>query len=325
MNGYIKKIAKLVMIGSAVVLFQACSIKMPVDTPDASESSYHDTGKGKEVKLAFDSNLNEDHEVAAGNRTNVFVLEHNNEKIDADEYIRSALQKEIAARKIPLQFTPDASDKLTLEHFEIITHRVSSFSPLVTVSTLRLDMKVGEDSKTFVSVVKRSKTPVWAMDEVVEPCYNEPTTLLIKEVVAKINKNYFGHKLNDKYIEKLEREISAKEHKRLTYLDVYELGFSNNTNALEFLKTLTDSPDEYIRLAAISSIGILGDTEQLTFLVSLNKNSKMWQDRAMALKSIGDLDTQEGHSYLKERKDFWQGKTTNEAIWNLKIIDLYIQ
>ena len=325
MNGYGKKIAKLVMLGFTVVLFQACSVKMPVDAPDASESSYHETGKSKEIKIKFESNLKEDHQVAAGNKTNVFVLEHNNEKIDADEYVKLALQKEIVARELPLQFMPGANDKLTLEHFEIITHRVSAYSPLVTVSTLRVDMKIEEESKTFVSVVKRAKTPVWSMGEVIEPCYNEPTTLLIKEIVAKINKNYFNHKLNDQYIEELKRKISTEENKKLTYLDVYELGFSNNPNALEFLKALTSSSDEYIRLAAISSVGILGDKEQFEFLTTLNKNSKMWQDRAMALKSIGDLDTQASDSYLKERKEFWQGKTTTEAIWNLKIINLYIQ
>ena len=50
----------------------------------------------------------------------------------------------------------------------------------------------------------------------------------------------------------------------------------------------------------------------------------MWQDRAMALKSIGDLGTEEAYNYLKERKSFWEGKTTNEALWNLKILNLYL-
>ena len=103
------------------------------------------------------------------------------------------------------------------------------------------------------------------------------------------------------------------------------MGFSNNLESLGFIKALITSQDEYIRLAAISSIGTLGDINQLDFLISLNKKSKMWQDRAMALKSMGDLGTPKALNYLKERKSFWNGKTAKEAIWNLKIINLYIQ
>jgi hypothetical protein len=324
MNGYLKKIVKLVIFGLALVLFQACSVKMPVGSPTASENAYNEIGKKNEIKLQYTSNLDKEYSVAAGNMKNVFILEHNNKKINADEYVKSALEKEIKARKMPFQIISDADDKLTLDNFEIITHRVSGFSPLVTVSTLKLNMNIGEDTKTFVSVVKRAKVPVWGMNEVIEPCYNEPASLLIKEIVAKINKKYIGHKFNDKYVDDLKFKISANESLGLTYLDVYELGFSNNSKAIGYLRELTSNKYEYIRLAAISSIGILGNEKEFDFLVSLNKNSKLWQDRAMALKSIGDLDIKKSHDYLTERRNFWQGKTTNEAIWNLKIIDLYI-
>lgn len=322
MNRQIKRITTLLAVGLMVVFLQACSIKIPVDSPKPSETNYQDA-QSSELKVQFQSDLNEDHEVAVGDRTNVFILEHNNEKIDANDFIKSGLLNEIAARKIPLTFVIPADDKLTLEHFEIITHRASGFSPLVTVSTLKIKMNVGDETKTFVSLIKRAKTPVWSMNEVFEPCYNEATTLLIKEVVAKINQAYFGHKLSDQHIKKLEQSISTKEHGRSAYMDVYELGFSNNKNSIDFLKTLTTDPDEYIRLAAISSIGILGDKNQFSFLVSINKNATIWQDRAMALKSLGDLGTEEAYDYLAQRKAFWAGQTSNEAIWNLKIINLY--
>lgn len=182
-----------------------------------------------------------------------------------------------------------------------------------------------ENKKTFVSFVKRGKIIVWTVDEIFAPCYNEPITLLVKEIVAKINKQYFDYKLSDANVEKLINKISTQEHTNLTYLDVYELGFSNNSKALEYLKTLTsENSEEYIRLAAISSIGILGDEKELDFLISINEDSRTWQDRAMALKSIGDLNTPKSLNYLKQRKKFWQGKTTDEAIWNLDIINLYI-
>ncbi len=322
MKEQLKRATTYLAVGLAVVFIQACSIKIPVDSPKPSETGY-EHAPSSALKVQFESDLKEEHEVAVGEMTNVFILEHDNKKIDANDFIRSGLQNEIAARKIPLTFVTPAEDKLTLEHFEIITHRVSGFSPLVTVSTLKVKMHVGNEDKTFVSLVKRAKTPVWSMNEVFEPCYNEATTLLIKEVVAKINQAYFGHKLSDASIKKLEQSITAKEHGRSAYMDVYELGFSNNKNSIEFLKTLTSDPDEYVRLAAISSIGILGDKNAFSFLVSINKNATLWQERAMALKSIGDLGTKEAHDYLAQRKAFWTGKTSNEAVWNLKIINLY--
>lgn len=324
MKEQIKRIATFLSVGLVIVFLQACSIKIPVDSPKPSETSYEDAHSST-LKVQFESDLKEDHEVAVGDRTNVFILEHNGKKIDADDFIKSGLQNEIAARKIPLTFVTPADDKLTLEHFEIITHRASGFSPLVTVSTLKVKMHVGNEEKSFVSLIKRAKIPVWSMNEVFEPCYNEATTLLIKEVVAKINQAYFGHKLSDESVKKLEQSITAKEHGRSTYMDVYELGFSNNKSSIEFLKTLTTDPDEYVRLAAISSIGILGDKNEFLFLVSINKSATLWQDRAMALKSIGDLGTKEAHDYLAQRKAFWTGQTSNEAVWNLKIINLYNQ
>lgn len=318
------KISQLVIISFVIITFQACSIKIPVDSPSTSDTSYQNINSNNNIETKFESRLSKEHSVAAGDRKNVFILEHKNKKINANSYIKSALTKELSARKVSLNFSNANNNKLILEDFEIITHRVSGFSPLVTVSTLKLKLNIGTETKTLISMVKRAKVPVWSMNEINEPCYNEATSILIKEVVAKINKNYFGHKFSDEYIQELQSKISNNSNNKLTYLDVYELGFSNNLKSLEFIKQLTKSKDEYIRLAAISSIGILGDIKQYDFLVSLNTQSELWQDRAMALKSIGDLDTSEGFAYLKERKNFWQGKTTKEAIWNLKIINLYL-
>lgn len=324
MNNYLKKIAKFFMLILMVAFFQACSVKIPIDSPIESENSFTSDTKSEQINFIFQNDLGKNHNVSTGKQTEVFILEHNNEKIDGANYIKNALIKEIKARKIPLVFTDDSNKKLHFEHFEIITHRTSGYSPLVTISTLGMSVKDSNEKKKFISVVKRGKVPIWSMGEVSEPCYNEPMTLLVKEIVAKLNQVYFGYKLSDDEVENIKNKITNEKHTKSTYLDVYELGFSNNNKALDFIKNLAVSNDEYIRLAAISSIGILGNSKDFSFLVALNKNSKLWQDRAMALKSIGDLDTKESRDYLIERKSFWQGKTTRDAIWNLKIIDLYI-
>ena len=324
MKNISKKIVKLTILGLVIVLFQACSVKVPISDTKTSNMNYSNSNNDKKMNVQFESSLNKSHSVSTGKLTKVFLLEHNNKTIDANSFIKASLEKELRARNLILNFDEISEDKLILEDFEILTHRASGFSPLVTISTLKVKLKSNNESKIIVSMIKRAKVPVWSIDEIHEPCYNEPTTLLIKEIVAKINRLYFGYKFTDEYIKQLESKILNPENERLTYIDVYELGFSNNLKVVSFLKELTNSNAQYIRLAAISSIGTLGDATQFDFLVSLNKNSKMWQDRAMALKSIGDLGTEEAYNYLKERKSFWKGQTTQEALWNLKILNLYL-
>ncbi len=325
MKSISKKILKLTILGIVVGLFQGCSLKfeMPVSSPKTSTVSYSNIEKDNKIEIQFDSLLTKEHIISKGNKANVYILEYNKEKIKANEYIKLALEKEIKARGIGFNFVNSSNNKLKLEDFEIISEQ-KPYSPLVTISTVKVRVNIGNTTKTFISMIKRAKMFSNSLEEFIEICYNEPISLLIKEIVAKINKDYFGYKFTDEYIQQLESKILNPENERLTYIDVYELGFSNNLKVVSFLKELTSSNAQYIRLAAISSIGTLGDTTQFNFLVSLNKNSKMWQDRAMALKSIGDLGTEEAYSYLKERKSFWEGKTTNEALWNLKILNLYL-
>ena len=319
-----KTVIKLLLLSLVLLSFQACSIKIPVDTPKASQESYTAGDNTNELNVKFESTLSQEHSVAVGKRTGVFKLKHQGDDINANAFIKAALEKELAARKIPMQFVTGTDNSLSLDHFEILTHRVSGFSPLVTLTTLQVKIDKDGQANTFVSMVKKAKTPVWSMVEVNEPCYNEPTTLIVKEIVAKINKHYFDYKLSDAQVQTLKEKITANEQPKLTYLDIYELGFSNNKSALEFLKTLTTSSDEYTRLAAISSIGTLGGADDLDFLVALNKNSAVWQDRVMVLKSIGDLNTQESMMYLKERKEVLQGADSMESEWSLKIIGLYL-
>lgn len=84
-------------------------------------------------------------------------------------------------------------------------------------------------------------------------------------------------------------------------MDVYQLGFSNNKLAIPELVKLTKHSSEYIRLAAISSLGIMRAVDQFDLLVRLYQNKGgLWQDRAMALKAIGDLGTPESHAYLQK-------------------------
>lgn len=332
----------VVLLGLLIALnFTACSLKVPISSPKTSENSYVGDEETT-IDMQFDSSLGTNHNVITGTFRDAIFLEHNKEVINPNSFIKEALQKELLARNLPVSINSSSDNKIVLDHFEILTHRATGYSPLVTISILKVNIKYNRDVKSFVSIVKRGKVPILYMDEVFDPCYNEPITILVKEIVAKINKEYFGYK-NEKSKE-LKHTIISNLNKDLTYLDVYELGFSNEHSFIDFLKELSTSEQEYIRLAAISSIGTIGDPNQLNFLISINKKSKLWQDRAMALKSIGDLNTPESLMYLKERKRILQEKVeqynrhkdevdkngfkkyklTKDVLWDLKIISLYV-
>ncbi|MFV0564177.1 HEAT repeat domain-containing protein [Malaciobacter mytili] len=325
-----KVLFQIVSISFIVLFFQACSIKikMPVSETTPSTNSFNDTvDSSKAIKLKFKSTLSDDYKVSVGTQTDTFKVKHKDKDIDAQTFIKEGLQKEFSSRKLPIEFSLDSSDELTLEHFNILSRRTSAYSPMVTLSTLKIKVNYKGETKTFASFIKRGKVPLWSMSELYEPCYNEPTSLLIREVVAKINKEYFNYKLSDtkvyEIISKIEKDLA--ENKKLIYLDVYELAFSNNQIALNFLEKLTANIDEYVRLSAISGLGILGSEEQLDLLINLYQNSKLWQDRAMALKSIGDIGTTKALEFLRTEKNLFSLHDSLEANWNKIIFNLYLQ
>jgi len=44
----------------------------------------------------------------------------------------------------------------------------------------------------------------------------------------------------------------------------------------------------------------------------------------MALKAIGDMGNKEAIDFLLQERKKWASQTTNEAVWNTTIIDLYV-
>jgi len=50
----------------------------------------------------------------------------------------------------------------------------------------------------------------------------------------------------------------------------------------------------------------------------------IWQDRAMALKAIGDMDTPESRAYLQKEQARFGNRTDKESAWTREIIALYL-
>lgn len=304
-------------------LLQACSLTVPIDKPNVSEFSYSSAESSEAIVLTLDSGLTEDHKVSKGKLP--ISLSHDGGKLEATPFVFESLKKELASRKLPIEIGQEGDNVVELLDFSVIHHRVSGFSPMVTISTMSADLKTKNGTKRIASMVKRAKVPVWTMDEINDPCYNEPIELLIKEFAAKINRELVDYSLSNEQVEGLISKINdASGDYPLAYFDVYELGFSNNQSAVEALKGFSSHKSDYVRMAAISSLGILEANDYFEQLKSIYHTAKLWQDRGMALKAIGDLGSDESLDFLTTEKQRWESLSSNEATWNTVIINLYI-
>lgn len=244
--------------------------------------------------------------------------------IDGAAYLSKGVQAEFAARGLPARFTDgNAFPRIDLKSFRMLNHRQNAYSPFVTFTFISADFETAAGKKRIGVFVKRGKVPVWSFDEIIEPTLNEPLSVAVKEFAAKASLTFFGARASDADVDALVAKIATRNDD--SYLDVYALGFTNNAKAIGALVPLTREADEYVRIAAISSLGTLRADDQIELLKTIYRDGKLWQDRAMALKAIGDLDTDASRSFLAEQKARWTAeKPDKESTWTLQVIDLYL-
>ncbi len=244
--------------------------------------------------------------------------------IDGAGYLSKHLQAELAARGLPVRFVGDgAFPRIDLKSFRMLNHRQNAYSPFVTFTYISADLETAAGKKRVGVFVKRGKVPVWSFDEIVEPTLNEPLSIAVKEFAAKAAREFYGARASDADVDALIAKLGSRNDD--SYLDVYALGFTNNSKAIDTLLQLTKEADEYVRIAAISSLGTLRASEHIDLLKSISRDAKTWQDRAMALKAIGDLDTEDSRKSLTEQKAYWSAqKADKESAWTLQVLDLYL-
>jgi hypothetical protein len=244
--------------------------------------------------------------------------------IDPMRYLAEHLQSEFASRGAPTKVVQDGKGmpRLTVRTFRMINHRTNAYAPFITMTYFAGDLETSAGTRRIGVFVKRGKVPVWSFQEVVEPTLTQPLSLVVKELAAKISRETYGSRGSDKSVDELVAKLGARGAD--SFLDVYALGFTNNPRAVSTLVSLTSDGDEYVRLAAISSLGTLRAAPQLAQLRSLYGGANLWQDRAMAIKAIGDLGTAESRALLEKEIASWSGQKGNEALWTRRVIELYL-
>jgi hypothetical protein len=307
-------------------LFSGCALQVPIKDPVPSTVAFARSSAAP-VTLNFKDQRGEpDKTTVAGGRLTT-NLTYNDKPFDPVPWVAQHTVNEMKARGLPVTLGSGqaGATEVLIQRLRVENHRASGFSPLVTFTLLRADVVTPRGPQRIASFIKRGKVPVMTMGEVVDPTFNDPLNLLTKEIAAKLNQQLFGQSISDAQLATLVASIEETASKdNDAYLAVYQVGFGNNLKAVPSLVKWTSHANEYVRLAAISSIGILKAEDQFDFLVKLHESDKIWQDRAMALKAIGDFGNPKARAYLETVKGRLASRSDTESDWARLVLALYL-
>jgi len=309
------------------LLLSGCAIgmKVPIKEPAPSMSQYvKPTGVEPSSLFFSDARTPENKAQPVTGRIRMELTAPDGKPFDAVPWLAGATVKELTARGLPVQLASQAGDAgtVTVRLIQIENRRVSGFSPFETFTSLKADVTTPKGTQRVAAFIMRGKVPVWSFDEVIDPTYNDPLDLVSKELAAKLNQLLFDARLSDAQVDELVARTSGAT---VNFRDVYELGFGNNPRAIDQLVKLSASKDDNAMRAALSALGVLRADQHFNLLVRQAEDAKSdFEDRATALKAIGDLGTPQSRAYLEKERARLEKLTDAEATRAKGLIGLYL-
>jgi len=250
---------------------------------------------------------------------------------DPIAWLSQALQQELAARDVLItivntQAQAAADLTLTVRRFQISSRRYSGFSPWDTYDSFRGELAAaGGQTCDIRACFMNGKVPMWSMNEVEEPCFNLPLSVLVKEIASKINRSALHYSVSDERLKEIqgqaEAKVKAPSVARGSYPSVIDLGSVNNLNAVKAIVPYVEVEDRLTRACALSAIGTIGAQDQLDFLKKKFETCN-GIDKYRALKSIGDLGTPEALDFVRKSSSDPQ---YDKKIGLKYIVDLYLE
>lgn len=327
---YLRTLVAL-LIG-ALSLLTGCGLNFTVKDPVPSTITYDSQGATPATLTIVDGRTGMDShfllgQIGAGSAMSERSIVKLSNVEDPLIFLAANLEKEMAGRQIPVKciVAKNKTDGMTLtvHRYQIASIRATSFSPWEALHIFSGTLSSGGKKTMIKSYFYNGKVPVWSMDEILDPCFNIPMSIMVKDIASKINRAAFHLSASDQKVaalsEQINGRISAKDY--TDFWKVLELGYSNNPKAVEHLKKLAQTGDEFFKACAISSIGTLGAAGELEFLKKAYTDG-WYNDRYMALKAIGDLGTVESLQVLNNVKS----DPRYEKEGGIKYcVDLYLQ
>lgn len=309
------------------LLLSGCAIgmKVPIKDPAPSTAQYvRPDGVAPATLIFTDARTAENKAQPVTGRIRMELTAPDGKPFDPVPWLAGATVKELTARGLPVQLAKEGGGASTVavRLLQIENRRVSGFSPFETFTSLKADVTTPKGTQRVATFIMRGKVPVWSFDEVIDPTYNDPLDLASKELAAKLNQMLFGARLSDAQVDALVARTSGAT---VNFRDVYELGFGNNPRATNQLVNLSSSTDGNVRRAALSGLGILRVEQHFDLLAKQAENSKSdFEDRATALKAMGDLDTPQSRAYLEKERARLDKLTDPESVRAKGLIGLYL-
>ena len=246
--------------------------------------------------------------------------------LDAVPFFAKQLEAELASRGLPAKISTSTSapPAIHLKDYRMENMRTNAYTPFISLTYVSADVETADGTRRIGAFVTRGKTPVWSFTEIIEPTFNQPLALGIQEFASKFANAVYGYRASDETVKALVAKVNGTRTPD-TFLDVYALGFTNNPSALDTLIGLTKDSQEYVRQAAIASLGNLGATTQLGMLKTIYQDASVaWQDRCIALKSIADLGTPESRAFITDEARRLGGNSSKEMQVMSRILALYL-
>ena len=287
------RIAGLALLGIALTLLQGCApSSYAIDPPEPSNYVFVPDGDEDNYRLNF-TDTRDDAYSPFGTGVLPLNLTFEGGDLDPIVFVETYTLSELTARGIPVVSASENATDIQINKINMRNYRSNAFGPFTTTTLLSADVVTVAGEQRIGAFMVRGKVPVWSFDEVIEPTLNQPLELLVQDFAAKINM-----------------------HQR----------------AIGPLVEFVDSPHEYIRLAAISSLGSINAREHVDLLIDvyLGKHGQgHWQDRAMAVKSLCDIavagDEAAMNFVRNDAEAALAGKTVAGATWSREILGLFLR
>jgi hypothetical protein len=310
----------------ALALTACAPTSYRVKEPSASALKYEVSGTVAASRVSFvDDRKGEELNFSTGTLPATLLLESG--ALDPIEFLSRNVGTELSSRGLPTTAAVGgtAQPLVRVRSFRVQNHRASGFSPFFTSTYVSADVDTGNGPRRIAAFVRRGKVPVWSFAEVIDPTFNQPLSVAVKEFSSKLAAAMYSYKASDATVKELVAKATVATPTPDTFLDVYALGFTNNPSAIPTVASLTKSTDEYVRLAAISSLGNLRATGEFGLLKSIYQDTAAArQDRDMALKAIADLGTPESDAFIRAEIKALGATADVEAQWTSRILALYL-
>lgn len=223
------------------------------------------------------------------------------------EFLAENLQAEFAARGYPVTVTtdPQAAADMTLEiqRYRVVNRWiVTVVAAMEAAHEFRAELSSGGRVFPIRAFFYNNRVSVWAVAEGYEPCIHRPASILVKEIASKVNRALLGFRADDTAVDEILARARPKDAiDDGPYMEIIELGGTNNPRAMEALKKYAVHKDEFVRAVALDALGMLGPENELPFLKE-RYAALEGRDKYMALKAIGDAGDPSSLDFLVSQR-----------------------